>query len=247
MTLRSGRNLVFYSTPEHPCSYLADELARTAFVDPNCPKSTALYSMLLQHGFRRSGGHIYRPYCQTCSACVPVRVQVRAFVPSRRHRRTRRANEDLQVQVTEARYDDEIFALYHRYLKSRHPRGGMDHPTPESFQSFLLCGWGQTEFVEFRVAGSLAAVAVTDIVDDGLSAVYTFFDPKYARRGLGTNALLWQIAEASRRGFPYLYLGYWIERSPKMAYKNKFIPQEHYRDGQWQLVPSATHPRARFG
>jgi len=208
-----SRLLSFFSTPVHRCSYLAGRDAVTVFADPRFPKSTELYSVLSRYGFRRSGTHIYRPQCPGCSACIPVRIPVREFVPRRRQRRVRNRNADLTVIERPAEFREEHFDLYRGYLAARHPGGGMDNPTPQQYTDFLI--------------------GVADRLDDGLSAVYTFFDPTTARRSLGTHAVLWEIEECWRLGLDWLYLGYWIPGCGKMSYKQDFQPSEYFVDGSW--------------
>ena len=225
--------LRFFATPPHACSYLSDRDAVTVYVDPESPKDKNVYSNLSRHGFRRSGEQIYVPQCTNCSACVPVRIPVGDFVARRAHNRTAKRNADLDVAVRPAQFDPEHFALYERYIKARHAGGGMDNPTPDEYLQFLTSSWCDTRFIEFRAEGRLLAVAVTDVLLDGLSAVYTFFDPAAARRGLGVYAVLWQIEEAKRRQLDWLYLGYWVAGSPKMNYKVEYQPQQHLREGRW--------------
>ncbi|MCH9674175.1 MAG: arginyltransferase [Gammaproteobacteria bacterium] len=225
--------LRFFATPPHACSYLSDRDAVTVYVDPESPKDKNVYSNLSRHGFRRSGEQIYVPQCTNCSACVPVRIPVGDFVARRAHNRTAKRNSDLDVAVRPAQFDPEHFALYERYIKARHAGGGMDNPTPDEYLQFLTSSWCDTRFIEFRAEGRLLAVAVTDVLLDGLSAVYTFFDPAAARRGLGVYAVLWQIEEAKRRQLDWLYLGYWVAGSPKMNYKVEYQPQQHLREGRW--------------
>ncbi len=228
-----SRLLSFFSTPVHRCSYLAGRDAVTVFADPRFPKSTELYSVLSRYGFRRSGTHIYRPQCPGCSACIPVRIPVREFVPRRRQRRVRNRNADLTVIERPAEFREEHFDLYRGYLAARHPGGGMDNPTPQQYTDFLIGDWCHTVFYEFRQHRRLLAVAVADRLDDGLSAVYTFFDPTTARRSLGTHAVLWEIEECWRLGLDWLYLGYWIPGCGKMSYKQDFQPSEYFVDGSW--------------
>jgi len=192
-------------------------------------------SELFAFGFRRSGLFVYRPECPGCQACVAVRIPVAKFHPSRTQKRCAARNQDLHIERCEPAYSDEIFALYQRYLASRHPGGGMDNPTPESFREFLCTPGVECEFFLFRKDRKLVAVAVTDLLDDGLSANYTFYDPKQSHRSLGTFAILTQVAAAYRRGLPYVYLGYWIARSEKMRYKSRFRPLELYHEGRWRI------------
>ncbi len=230
--------LSFYATPVHECSYLLDREAVTVFADPEFRKDTALYSVLSRYGFRRSGQHIYRPRCPTCSACVPVRVPVMEFAPRRSQRRTWRQNQDLRVQTCEPRFKEEHFSLYRRYLESRHKGGGMDNPSPSQYMEFLVSPWSHTVFYEVRLGQQLLGVTVADHLEDGLSAVYTFFDPEYRRRSLGVYAVLWELEEAKRLGLEWLYLGYWIKESTKMRYKTEYQPLEYFQDGHWVRRPA---------
>ena len=232
-TAQTIESLSFYATPPHRCSYLPNKNAVTLFVDPLLPKGSELYSILSQHGFRRSGENLYRPACLRCKACVPVRVCVSMFHPRRNQRRTWRRNQDLEVRAVPARYDPEHLALYRRYLTSRHPGGGMDNPSVETFTGFLISAWSQTVFYEMRLEGRLIAVAVADVLNDGLSAVYTFFDPAFSHRSLGRFTILFEIMEARRQRLSWLYLGYWIRQSEKMRYKDEYQPLQYFQNGEW--------------
>jgi|SRR5690554_1511052 len=227
--------LRFFRTPAHTCSYLEAREATTLFVDPATPLSNALYSSLSQRGFRRSGEFLYRPHCQSCNACIPVRIPVAQFDWRRRHRRLLKRNADLQVESRPARFDRELYNLYARYIGSRHGDGDMYPPSEEQFTGFLISQWSDTRFFCFRAAGQLLAVAVVDRLEDGLSAVYTFYDPDQPDRGLGNLAVLWELQRCELEGLPYLYLGYWVDGCRKMTYKGDFRPQEQLRDGIWQL------------
>lgn len=227
------RLLSFFATPPHNCSYLADQEAVTVFADPEYPKTQALYSALSRYGFRRSGQHIYRPRCPGCEACVPVRIPVQEFVPRRSQRRNLRVNQDLNVAGRAPIFREEHYRLYCRYLDARHKGGGMDNPSRQQYLQFLSSSWSDTTFYEFRLGPDLLGVAVSDRLDDGLSAVYTFFDPELPDRGLGVYSILWEIREARRQGLEWLYLGYWIADSPKMRYKTDYRPLEFFRDGRW--------------
>jgi arginine-tRNA-protein transferase len=236
---RVGLPLAFYATPPHPCSYLPGRSAVTVFADPAGHKDRAIYTAVSHHGFRRSGAYIYRPDCPQCEACVPVRVPVREFAPRRSQRRVLRANQDLRVVARAPELHPEHFDLYRRYLQARHPGGGMDNPTPAQYLEFLASSWSDTVFYEFSTASQVAAVAVVDRLDDGLSAVYTFFDPALATRSLGVYAILWEIDEARRLDLEWLYLGYWVKESPKMHYKVEYQPMEYFRRGVWRRDPRA--------
>ena len=229
--------LSFYATPPHKCSYLDNRESVTLFADPRYPKSNALYAALSERGFRRSGEHLYEPHCPECNACVPIRVPVAEFSPRRQQRRTWRQNQDLEVAIKPPVFENGHFDLYSRYIAARHPGGGMDNPTPDSYMNFLTATWSDTMFIEFSKNGTLVAVAVTDQMPNALSAVYTFFDPDSSYRSLGRHAILYQISLAQQTGRDWLYLGYWIESCRKMSYKTEYQPLEYYRRGGWRRQP----------
>lgn len=222
--------------PEHFCSYLPDRIARSLYADTGLKMSVPIYSRLAEQGFRRSGDLVYRPHCRACRACVPMRIPVNRFVPDRSQLRNFRRNGDLEVIGKPARLDDEHYQLFQNYLTARHADGDMADSSPEDYIGFLGSQWAETIFFEFRRGGDLLAVAVVDRLDLGLSAVYTFFDPDQARRGLGTFAVLWQIGEARRLGLEWLYLGYWIGDCRKMTYKQRYRPLEAFVDGEWHAI-----------
>lgn len=226
--------ITFFATPPHSCPYLPDQHASTIFADPRVRMNFRLHTLLSRHGFRRSGAHVYRPQCADCHACIAVRVVVDAFQPHRTDRRCLMRNQQLILVDRPAEYDAEHFALYRKYLGSRHAGGGMDDPTPTSYLDFLTAAWARTRFLEFRDGATLLAVAVIDELEDGLSATYTFFDPDVNSRGLGRFAILRQIELARARGLPWLYLGYWIAASRKMSYKTHFQPLEYFVEGRWR-------------
>ena len=229
----AGRSLPLYLSAPHACSYLPDRQSSTLFTDPNETMDPEVYAELLRYGFRRSGRMIYAPRCEHCSQCVSVRIPVADFTPRRIHRRILRANADLHVREHPATFNDEHYALYQAYTAQRHEDGEMASATPAEYLSFLCADWCNTRFLEFRLDGRLVAIAVTDLLDDALSAVYTFFDPVLASRSLGTFAILRQIEWARTRALSQLYLGYWIRDSRKMAYKARYRPLEIWRDGRW--------------
>lgn len=235
---RSPGGPALYLSGEHVCSYLPGRQARTLFIDPLAPMSGQLYLRLLEHGFRRSGSHIYRPACARCHACVPLRIPVRAFRPDRSQRRTwERTRAALSLRKHPPRFDPIQFALYRRYIEARHADGSMADASPESYQDFLLSPWGgTTALLELWLEDRLMAVAVTDVLENALSAVYTFFDPAFSGQSPGTLAVLCQISEARRLGLDWLYLGYWIEGCRKMSYKDRFRPLEAWIDGGWRSV-----------
>ncbi len=228
--------LRFFASYPHACPYIAGEEATEVVVDPETPLDGNDYGRLLEWGFRRSGELLYRPGCARCDRCVPVRIPVDRFHPRRSQRRVARRNADLSLTWVPAAFSEPRFRLYRRYLAARHPRGGMDNPRPEDFERFLIGPWCDTRFGEFRLGDHLVAVAVTDFTVAGLSAVYTFFEPELGARGLGVNAILAQVETAAEAGLAHLYLGYWIEESPKMDYKRDYRPLEAF-DGQcWRTL-----------
>lgn len=231
---RIDRQLPLYLSTPHACSYLPDQRASTLFADPDQPMDMATYSELLRYGFRRSGRMVYAPRCEECKQCVSVRVPVDEFTPRRSQRRILRANADIQVREHRAGYNPEHYELYRRYTGKRHSDGDMADASAVEYLGFLRAAWSRTVFLEFRLDRQLVAVAATDLPEDGMSAVYTFFDPKIAARSLGTFAILTQIERTRALGQPYLYLGYWVRDSQKMAYKVNFRPIELWRDGGWR-------------
>ena len=242
--IKAPRHLPLYLSPPHACSYLPDRNSSTLFADPEYEMDMATYSELLHYGFRRSGRMVYAPRCEECSQCISVRVPVADFVPRRIQRRVLKANADVEVREHPARFNPDHYALYQRYTGIRHDDGDMAHAAPSDYLGFLSADWCQTTFLEFWLDRQLVGVAVTDLPKDGLSAVYTFFEPDLAARSLGSFAILTQIERTRRLGLPYLYLGYWVRDSRKMAYKVDYRPIELWRDGRWQRVgPADPVPR----
>ncbi|MGQ4583117.1 arginyltransferase [Lysobacter sp. F60174L2] len=231
--------LRLFHTGEHPCGYWPERSARDLVLDPRDPRLPQWYRLALGWGFRRSGDIVYRPHCHGCRACVAVRIPVERFVPDRSQRRCLARNADIEVRVLPAERTDEQLALYQRYLTARHRGGGMDDHGANEFEQFLIGRWSEGRFLEFRHRtdtgrGPLLAVAVTDVTRTALSAVYTFYDPDHAARGLGTLAVLRQLEWARREGRQHLYLGYWIDGHGKMDYKRRFRPLEAFDGRNWR-------------
>ena len=232
----SMRDLKVYTTYPHSCSYLEDQEATTLFVDPRQPMDKVLYSNLSLLGFRRSGSHVYRPHCSHCEACVPARIPVAQFEPRRGQTRTWKRNQDLRVRRSDHLRDEDAFQLYCRYIELRHYDGDMYPPDREQYESFLNDAWDCTHYYRFYDGPKLIALAVVDELQDGMSAIYTFFDPEADKRSLGTFAILWQIERAKALGLEYLYLGYWIRGCKKMSYKSEFRPLELYVKNRWTVI-----------
>ncbi len=226
----------FRITPEHKCSYLSDREAITLFVDPNYPIVMSQYSALAKLGFRRSGENVYRPHCTDCGLCIPVRVPVDEFKANRSQRRNKTLNNDITIKVKNAVFDNEHYALYRKYMKSRHAGGGMDNNEPESYETLIKAAWSSSKFLEFRLENKLMMVAVADVFEDGISAVYTFFEPECSNRGLGVFGVLSEIDYAKSIKLDWLYLGYWNPKSNKMSYKSNYQPMEFFDGQEWQWL-----------
>lgn len=229
--------MTLYATFPYTCPYLEDRTAVSAVYDPHVPIDDALYSKLISHGFRRSGYRLYRPQCPGCAACESLRIPAEGFLPNRSQRRTWRRNADLAVRLEPPAYRREHFTLYKRYQQQRHPEGEMDFEDPADYARACLESPVDTRLVTFRDRpGRLLAVAITDFLEAGLSAMYTFFEPEAARRSLGTYAILWQVEYARQRGLPHVYLGYWVRECAKMAYKSQFRPAEVWTGQAWRTL-----------
>lgn len=232
----------FYATAPYACSYLPEREARSQVASPGHLIDTPIYSDLVRNGFRRSGVFTYRPHCDHCKACVPVRIPVARAELDRSQRRAWRKHANLIARERPLVFDEEHYALYQRYQAARHTGGGMDQDNREQYTQFLLQSHVDTHLVEFHEDGMLRMVSVVDRLVDGLSAVYTFYDPDVAHASYGTYGILWLMEACQRFNLPYLYLGYWIRESPKMAYKSRFRPLEGLADGLWK--PLSEHPEA---
>jgi len=225
-----------FRTAPHPCSYKENETAATVFVDPELRIDKHLNSRLSELGYRRSGAHLYRPDCEHCRACISCRLPVAEFRRSKRFQRIWNKNADLEVRESLELDQQEAFPLYQSYIDRRHSDGDMYPATAEQFDAFICSRSGGSHYYSFYLEEKLLAVAVSDELDCGLSAVYTFFDPDQQKRSLGNYAILWQIEKARNENLDHLYLGYWIKDCAKMQYKSEFRPLEMLIEGKWVLV-----------
>lgn len=235
MSIQSDPPKLFLSAP-HACPYIEPETASTVLLDPNYEVDNSLFSILIKAGFRRSGDTIYRPHCRNCNACVSVRIPAREFLPNRSQRRTWDRNSDVRTSLVPASYEQEHFDLYCRYQSWRHTGDIMDHSDPDRYREFMVESSVDTVFLEYRLGNRLIGLSVCDLPEDGMSAVYTFFDPMLPKRSLGTYAILKQLEYVREMELDWLYLGYWIDGCKKMSYKTQFKPIFGFIKKEWRLL-----------
>lgn len=228
--------LQFYATAPYGCSYLPGRIARSQVSTPTHLIDAATYGELVKIGFRRSGVFTYRPWCDACRECIPVRIPVADFQPNRSQRRAQARHGQLVARERPLLFREEHYQLYQRYQLARHWGGGMDNDNREQYAHFLLQTHVDSRLIEFHDGTALRIVCIIDTLPAGLSSVYTFYDPDVAGASYGTYAILWQIAECRQLALPHLYLGYWIRHSRKMDYKAGFQPLEGLRQGRWELL-----------
>ena len=240
--LNSGyrRTLQFYMTAPAPCPYIEGKKERKAFTNLSIPDADSVHNTLSQSGFRRSQSIAYRPTCPNCNACRSVRVPVRDFEHGRRWRRILRQNQDIVASPARMQPSREQYRLLKAYLETRHGDGGMASMTFRDYASMIIDSPVESLIIEYRLGEAedapLVAASICDILRDGLSMVYSFFDPAHAKRSLGSLMVLEHINRASELGLPHVYLGYWVAQSPKMAYKRQFWPLEVLNGEEWLLM-----------
>jgi arginine-tRNA-protein transferase len=231
--------LQFYVTTPYKCGYLPNKLAQSLIAAPHHLVGVNIYNGLIQQGFRRSGKFAYRPHCENCNACIPVRIVLNEFAPTRSQKRAYKQHADLTTRIMPVSYNQSHFQLYSRYQALRHADTELVNQAEtkddaEQYRQFLCESNVESLMVEFRDAkNQVKIVSVIDVVHDGVSAVYTFYDALELKASYGTYSIMWLAEWAKSLDLPYLYLGYWIEASKKMSYKQAFMPQERLVDGEW--------------
>lgn len=234
----SVKELKFGLTELHDCSYLTGKMARNLFLDPTALPDRDTVFELTNAGFRRTGNHLFKPYCPSCRACVPLRLRVREFMTRRRHRRILQKNADLSLRIEQPAFREDWYQLYDKYIRARHSDGEMFPPSRFQFREFLLSRWSRSLFLCSYLDDRAMSIAVTDVIGDASSAVYTFYDPDEPHRSLGIFSILMQTSLSRLCGKNFLYLGYWINGHEKMHYKLEFLPSEVLLgDGHWVLCP----------
>lgn len=231
-----SQNIPLYLSRTHECEYLDGEIAQTAFIPKEVTIPAQLFGQLLQHGFRRSGHMVYRPHCPNCAACIPTRIPVETFKPSRGQRRIWNKNQDIECRIKNSRLENEHYALYLKYQMQRHGESGMAQFTEQEYDEFFCQSFSDSVFLELYLDDRLVALSVVDQVPDGLSAVYTIFEPDLAERSLGTFTILKQVEMTRDQSKNHLYLGYLIRDCQKMSYKSNFQPLEGFIHNQWRSI-----------
>lgn len=246
MTLPSEaplHKLQFYVTTSYACGYLPNQRAQSLIATPQHLIDSRVYSGLIQQGFRRSGKFAYRPHCENCNACTPVRLLVDDFTPNRSQKRSVKQHHNFSISILPLAFHQAHFELYTAYQATRHSEQvNEDSANPDNkdkasqYRDFLVESNVETLLIEFRLDGILKMVSVVDVLRDGISAVYTFYETNDLHSSYGTFNVMWLSMWTHELGLPYLYLGYWIKNSQKMAYKQNFKPQQAFVDGEWQML-----------
>lgn len=229
-------SIPLFLTDASPCSYLDKKNAQSAFVHPSFELTTPLYSQLIDQGFRRSGNEAYTPHCTDCSECIATRLSIKDFIPTKNQKRCLKKNLQTKVIIKPAKFEQAHYEMYLRYQNHQHEGGSMADLSKDDYINFLASQWCSTLFVEFRIDNELAAIAVVDLLDNALSAVYSFFNPNFSKYSLGTYAILWQIQHAKELNLEFLYLGFWIKECLKMSYKTQYQPLQGFITGHWENI-----------
>lgn len=229
-------SIPLFVTETQPCNYLDKKNSQSAFVHPSFSLNTATYSQLIAQGFRRSGNEVYTPHCSTCTQCIATRLIANQFIANRNQKRCIKKNQQTTVIIKPAQFEQAHYDMYMRYQTDRHGNGGMADSTKEDYINFLSSRWCNTLFVEFSINKELASVAIVDLLENGLSAVYTFFEPKFAQYSLGNYAVLWQIQHALEMDLEFVYMGFWIKNCRKMSYKTQYQPMQGFIENQWTTL-----------
>ena len=232
----SYQSIKLYKTVAEPCPYLPDLQSSSIIVDPDMEVDNYIFSSLSKSGFRRSGEMLYKPRCHNCNACISVRIPTETFKANRSQKRTWKRNLDIDASIEPAQFKQEHFELYIRYQQARHPDSSMCNDDPDKYKNFIMSRFSDSEFHVFYLKNNLVGVCVTDKLDNGISAVYSFFEPELHQRSLGTLFIMHLIKYAKLNRMPFVYLGYWVKNSQKMHYKRKFRPLEGFIDDQWVIL-----------
>jgi len=229
-------SIPLFLTDQTPCSYLDKKNSQSAFVHPSFSLNTAIYSQLIEQGYRRSGNEVYTPHCPDCSKCIPTRIAADQFIATKNQKRCIKKNQNTSIVIKPATFEQAHYDMYMRYQKHKHGEGGMADSSPEDYINFLASSWCNTLFVEFSIDGELAAVTIVDRLEDALSAVYTFYEPKFSSYSLGNYAVLWQIQHAKEMHLEFVYMGFWITDCRKMSYKTQYQPIQGFIEKKWQIL-----------
>lgn len=246
MNTQTTRSPQFYLTSPAPCPYLPDETERKVFTHLSGARANEMNDLLTQGGFRRSQNIAYRPACESCRACISVRILAERFTPGRSMQRVLALNSDVVATVQPSEPSTEQFSLFRRYLDHRHQQGGMSDMTALDYAVMVEDTHVDTHLIEYRLrqegsglesrpGGQLLGVALTDFMSDGLSMVYSFYDPELEKRSFGSFMILDHIRRTAALGLPHVYLGYWVKGSKKMHYKTRFQPQQHLMPEGWTV------------
>ena len=227
-------SIQFYVTTKYSCGYIKHQSAQSLVATPYKKVNNKAYSNLIKQGFRRSGQYVYKPHCGNCQACIPIRLSVNNFSISRSQKRVKKTHSNIQAKVLPLKFNEEHYELYIQYQNNRHRSQNESEDDIADYNEFLIRSNVESKLIEFRLNNKLVMISIIDLLEDGVSAVYTFYNCRYKKNSFGTFSILWLIDYCINHGIPYLYLGYWINQSNKMRYKINFKPYELMIDSLWQ-------------